>query len=72
MANKCMKSRLALQMIRKTKTKTPMKYYFRSTSMAKVEKTENTKHWQGCGTTGILMRVQNQTTTLEAQHAYAL
>ena len=63
--NKHMRSCSTLQVIREMTTKTTMNYYFIPTRMAKMKKTKNTKYWQRCGTTSILMGRQNEITALE-------
>lgn len=53
MANKYMIRCITLQVIKEMKMTTTMKYYFIISKMAKIKKTENTKHQQECGTTGF-------------------
>ena len=55
MANKHMKTCSTSNGIRKLEIKTTMRYYYTPIRMTKIQKTEHTKCWRGCGVTGTLI-----------------
>ena len=56
MANKKHRRRLsATLIIREMQIKTTRRYYFTSTRLAIIKKTDNNKNWQACGKTEILL-----------------
>ena len=52
MANKYMRIFSTSLAIREMQMKTAMRYHYTPIRMAKIQNTDNTKCWQGCGTTG--------------------
>ena len=63
-----MKRYSILYVIRDLQIQTTIRYHYTPIRMAKIQSTDNTKHWQRCetiGTRSLVVGMQNDTATVE-------